>query len=191
MKKIAVFFPGIGYTVDKPLLHYSRRLAADLGYQIRLLPYTGFPEKVRGDRSKMVESYKIALEQSRQMLADIDFTECEDVLFIGKSIGTIVSAQIASECSVPIRQVFYTPLEDTFRFPVETAITFTGAADPWVGMEKSRIRELCKERNIDCIVIPDANHSLESTDLQQDIKNLIMIMEKTADFIRQADQNRT
>ena len=33
MSKLAVIFPGIGYTVDKPLLHYSRRIAADLGYE--------------------------------------------------------------------------------------------------------------------------------------------------------------
>lgn len=33
MKKLAVFFPGIGYTVDKPLMHYSRRLAAEAGFQ--------------------------------------------------------------------------------------------------------------------------------------------------------------
>ena len=31
MKKLAVFFPGIGYSVDKPLMHYSRRFAADAG----------------------------------------------------------------------------------------------------------------------------------------------------------------
>ena len=34
MKKLAVFFPGIGYTVDKPLMHYSRRLAANAGFEI-------------------------------------------------------------------------------------------------------------------------------------------------------------
>ena len=30
-KKIAVFFPGIGYTCDKPLLYYSAKLAAAKG----------------------------------------------------------------------------------------------------------------------------------------------------------------
>ena len=33
MKKLAVFFPGIGYTADKPLLYYSRKLAAELDYE--------------------------------------------------------------------------------------------------------------------------------------------------------------
>ena len=27
MKRLAIVFPGIGYTAEKPLLHYSRRIA--------------------------------------------------------------------------------------------------------------------------------------------------------------------
>ena len=97
MSRLAVIFPGIGYTADKPLLHYSRRIAAGHGYETRIMAYKGFPEKIRGDRSRMEQSFQIALDQSRNMLADIDFTEYEDILFIGKSIGTIAAAKIASE----------------------------------------------------------------------------------------------
>ena len=61
MKRLAVFFPGIGYTVDKPLMHYSRRLAEKLGFEICLLPYSGFPKKVKGDKARMRESYKKVL----------------------------------------------------------------------------------------------------------------------------------
>ena len=43
MAKLAVFFPGIGYTVDKPLMYYSRKLAATYGYEIILRPYQEFP----------------------------------------------------------------------------------------------------------------------------------------------------
>ena len=77
MKKLAVFFPGIGYTVDKPLLHYSRKLVADAGYEVKLLPYSGFPQKVKGDRDKMLESYRIALAQSEEMLSDFDLSPRE------------------------------------------------------------------------------------------------------------------
>ena len=110
MSKLAVVFPGIGYTVDKPLLHYSRRLAADAGYEIKLLPYAGFPKKVKGDKGRMADSYRIALEQSKEMLSETDFSVYEEILFIGKSIGTIVAAQLASESPVSsrIRLVLYT-----------------------------------------------------------------------------------
>ena len=184
MKRLAVFFPGIGYTVDKPLMYYSRRLAEKHGFEICLLPYSGFPKKVKGDKAKMQESYKIALKQAKEILSDIDFEDYEDILFVGKSIGTIVAAKIASKSSVHerIRFIYYTPLEETFSFPVQDAIVFTGSADPWV--EAGSIPALCKESRIPCHVIPNANHSLETADPLVDIQNLNEIMAETARFIR-------
>lgn len=183
--KLAVFFPGIGYTVDKPLMHYSRKIAALAGYDIKLLPYSGFPEKIRGNQARMQESFQIALKQSEEMLADVDLADYEELLFVGKSVGTIVAAEIASRTQKPVRFVLYTPLEETFGFPIGDAIVFTGGDDPWVGRENSRISELCREKGIPCTVIPYANHSLETKHVQADIAALQMVMKQTEDFIRQ------
>ena len=187
MSKIAVFFPGVGYTADKPLLHYSRRLAEDQGYEIKFLPYAGFPEKIKGDRAKMVESFNLALQQTEEMLSEVDLTAYDDVLFVGKSVGTIVAAKIAAESPMAekIRLVLYTPLEDTFTFLKDKAkcIMFTGAADPWVGGASSRISGLCAERKIPCHVIPEADHSLESGNLYKDLQNMQQIMEATEAFM--------
>ena len=39
--KLAVFFPGIGYHCDKPLLYYSQKLAKECGYEETIaLSYT-------------------------------------------------------------------------------------------------------------------------------------------------------
>mgnify|MGYP006988957331 CR=1 FL=1 len=185
MKKVAVFFPGIGYTVDKPLMHYSRKLAKQLGYEEIILPYTGFPPKIQGDGNRMRESFEIALVQSEEMLGDVDFTAYEEGLFIGKSIGTIVAAKIAAESLAKdrIRLVFYTPLSETFVYTFGESIVFTGDDDPWVGRENSRIPTLCWQKNIPCHIIEGANHSLESTDPIKDIKNLRKVMKKTKNFI--------
>jgi phosphoglycolate phosphatase len=184
MKKLAVFFPGIGYTVDKPLMHYSRKLAADAGFDVMLLPYAGFPPKVKGDREKMDESYRIALAQSKEMLAGVDLSAYDEILFVGKSIGTVAAAEIAAQspASDRIRFVLYTPLKATFAFPLGNSVVFTGTADPWV--EDCSISELCLQRDIPCHVIPDANHSLETGDVLKDIENLGKIMKKTRKFIR-------
>ena len=192
--KLAVIFPGIGYTADKPLLYFSRRIAVDCGYEIRIMDYKGFPPKVKGDRNRMEESFFIALRQAEEMLAGVDFTEYEDVVFIGKSIGTIVAAKIAADAAsgtasdspakARIRQVLYTPLEDTFRFPIGEAIAFTGDDDPWVGKENSRIPALCQERGIPCRLVPHANHSLESRDVFEDMKELRRVMKETEAFLK-------
>ena len=185
MSKLAVFFPGIGYTVDKPLLYYSRRIAASYGYEIKLLPYSGFPQNVRGDNEKMAECCQIALAQAGKMLAETDLSAYDDVLFIGKSIGTTVSADLASKSPAAsrIRFVLYTPLEDTFAFSFKNAVVFTGTDDPWVGGSGSRIAELCRRKNIPCFVIPRANHSLETGSPLVDIENLRYVMDETEKFI--------
>ena len=65
--KLAVIFPGIGYTADKPLLYFSRRIAVDNGYETRIMDYKGFPPKVKGDRNRMEESFFIALRQAEEI----------------------------------------------------------------------------------------------------------------------------
>lgn len=185
MRKLAVFYPGIGYTVDKPLMYYSRKLAMSLGYEIRLLPYGGFPEKVKGDRSKMRKAFEIALSQSQAMLSDLNFGDYEEILFIGKSVGTVAAAAIAAQNAQKdkIRRIFYTPLEETFSFPLEDTVVFTGLGDPWVGKEGSRIPELCRERSIACYTYQNADHSLETGDIQTDLEHMKQIIQKTREFI--------
>ena len=46
-KKLAVIFPGIGYHVDKPLLHYSIRLAKQYGYDIKCVDYGELPAGIK------------------------------------------------------------------------------------------------------------------------------------------------
>ena len=186
MNRLAVIFPGIGYTADKPLLHYSRRIAAEQGYDIRVMAYTGFPPKIPGDSSRMVRSFEIALEQSVAMLSDVDLSAYDRILFIGKSIGTIVAAKIASESLARdrIRLILYTPLEDTFSFEFGEAIVFTGDSDPWVGREKSRILSICESRGIPCSLISGGNHSLETRNWQEDLKNLRIILAETEAFLQ-------
>ncbi len=185
MSKLAVFFPGIGYTADRPLLYYSRRMAAGLGYEIRLVTYSGFPKNALNDSEKMTACCRIALAQARQTLSDIDWDSYEDILFVGKSIGTGVAAWIAANLPARsrIRLVLYTPLEETFTFPTDRAVVFTGTNDKWVGGADSRIPALCEERGLPCLVIRDGNHSLETGDAEEDIRNLQTVMRQTRRFI--------
>ena len=192
MSRLAVIFPGIGYTADKPLLHYSRRIAERAGYEIKVIPYSGFPKKVRGDREKMRKCFELALEQSEKYLAGTDLDSYSDILFIGKSVGTAVAADIAARSSAKtnIRFILYTPLEATFEYPLGSAIAFTGSADPWTGGEESRIAEICAQRKIPCYVTEGANHSLETADPQQDIAALQLVMHRTEAFIREKQLRR-
>lgn len=185
MKKIAVFFPGIGYTVDKPLLYYSRKIVQKHEYEIKLLQYGGFPENIRGNKGKMMESYDIAMSQTTEMLADIDWSQYQEILFIGKSIGTIVAANVASNNieKEKIKLVLYTPLEQAFQYKIGKGIVFTGMDDPWVGGNNSIIPQLCEQYNMECIKYEGANHSLETDDYEKNLEYLLDVMKKTEQFI--------
>ena len=185
MSKLAVFFPGIGYTADKPLLYYSQKLARRAGYATKVLNYGGFPPKIEGDKDRMMRSFEIALAQAEEMLADVDMTSFEDIVFIGKSIGTIAAAAIASKSPAKdkIRFVMYTPLQETFLFPIVDAIAFTGSNDQWTGRAESPIRRLCEERGLPCTLIEGGNHSLECGDPAVDVKNLEQILSETRAYL--------
>ena len=116
MKKLMVLFPGIGYTCDKPLLYYSSKMAPTLDYDVLPVPYVGFPKKVKGDRKRMRESFEMAFSQAEEMLQDVRWDAYEDVVFVSKSIGTVVASCYAARHGLKVRSVLFTPLAETFEF---------------------------------------------------------------------------
>ena len=182
MKRLAVFFPGVGYTPDKPLLYHSRRIAESLGFDTLTLTFSGFPKKIRGDEKKMRKAFDLALSQSREQLRAADLKAYDELVFLGKSIGAVAAAALAAEfrCS---RLVLYTPLEPAFSFPLPETIVFTGSADPWV--VRGRIPALCAEKGMAGTVVPDANHSLETGDAMLDLERLREIMLRTKHFLEE------
>lgn len=94
--KLAVVFPGIGYGPDKPLLYYAARLARNQGYQILNVSYGSLPENVKGDRAKMEQAFELALKHTEQFLQNVDWHSYGSILFISKSLGTIISSAYAS-----------------------------------------------------------------------------------------------
>ena len=180
MKKIACLFPGIGYTCDKPLLYYSWKLLKGMGWEVVPVAYSGFPDKVKGDPEKMRQSAQMALEQAEQILQGIDWNEYQEILLIGKSVGTVVCAAYAKRHDLRCRQILFTPVEETFRFADSNAIVFHGTSDPWVNTEV--VRERCREMGIPLYETEKANHSLETGDVDRDIREIRNVMRTVADY---------
>ena len=184
-KKLAVILPGIGYTCDRPLLYYGGKLAQGLGWEVVRVPYGGFPEKVRGDAEKMRQSAEMALAQTEEMLRDVDWKRYGQILFISKSVGTVVAAAYAHAHRLSCRHILFTPVEATFTVPVGNAIAFHGTADPWVATET--LTRLCREADIPLYITENANHSLETGDVPLDIRNLQAVMARAEAFMRRGE----
>ena len=180
-KKLAVVFPGIGYHRDKPLLYYAAKLALVKEYEIINVEYHDMPPKIKGDAVMMRKAAEIAYAQAEEKLRSVAFSACSDVLFIGKSIGTVAMAQYAAYHKIEARQVWYTPVESTFSFGVKNAVAFIGDVDPWSNI--AMIKMKVSEAGIKLYSYPDCNHSLECENVDRNIANLREVMRITADFI--------
>ncbi len=181
--KIAVFFPGIGYHCDKPLLYYSGKLAGQYQYEVRRLSYTGL-QKSRKDLNQLApEAFEEAYAQTDAALAEVDWSQYEEILFVSKSIGTVVAAAYAKRHGIRCRNIYYTPLAQTFSFAVQDGIVFHGTNDPWV--QTSVIESNCQAYRLPLYVIEDANHSLETAgDVKRNLHILTNVMELTEGYIK-------
>lgn len=181
--RLAVLFPGIGYTNVKPLLYYAGELAAGLGYTVLPVNYGDFPRNVKGDAEKMKQSFVSACAQAEDALQDVEWSGYDDILFIGKSIGTIVAARYALTHNVKARLVLLTPLVDTFQFTQGSAIAFHGTADPWTVTDE--IMKACEVRGIPLHLTEEANHSLETGDVHRDLATLVETMDIIEQYMRE------
>lgn len=170
MNKIAVIFPGMGYGKDRPLLYYAARLAREVGYEIRYADYeslprmTGFTPAEKQAWTRL--AYKVAIEQ----LADIDWMG-KDVVFIAKSVGTIIASQYARAHDLNPIMILLTPLDETFDFLCDGRnYMFSGDRDRWI--DHSLHEDAVHDRITETYYYAGANHSLETGDTVCDLENL-------------------
>lgn len=181
--KRAILFPGIGYHKDKPLLYYSMRLAKEAGYEITCVDYSGIPwEKGDlGDPDRMKELFAEAMEKVCSTVDEAVFREGDEILFISKSIGTVVAACYAAEKKIKAKQIYYSPVVSFGTYVQEGGIAFYGDADPLA--DAVEIEKICVSRKIEMYRIEGGNHSLETGDTQADLQKLQDIMKRVKSYI--------
>lgn len=179
--KLAIFFPGIGYTNDKPLLYYARKIARSHEYEEICIEYHDLPGKVQGDKERMMQAVSIAYKQACERLASVDFSAYDEILMVGKSIGTVLVTRYCYEHNVKARMILYTPVEATFDVEIPDAIAFIGSQDPW--SDFLEVQKLAITRGVNLTMYPYCNHSLECGNAHKDILTLNEVMYLTEDFI--------
>jgi phosphoglycolate phosphatase len=175
--KLAVLVPGIGYHRDKPLLYYATKLLKSEGYAVKHIEFHDLPGNIRGDAAMMKVAAEMAFSQMEEQLREVDFAEYSQLPFVGKSIGTVVSAKFVSTRKLPAKQIWYTPLERTFDYCAGEVSAFIGDADPWSDI--NRIRELAERTGVRLFIYEKCNHSLETGDVETDINTLREVMKLT------------
>ena len=178
--KLCVLFPGIGYTIDKPLLYYSREIARS-DYDIKAICYKGDPKAAKSHQDRLEAFYKNTYEDVCQQLESVDMRQYEEILFVSKSIGTALSERYVRAHHLKVRSVLFTPLAYTFEGENSEAIAFHGTSDPWV--DHAQLVQLAKEHHVPMVCLEGADHSLNTGDLDTDLTNLKIVMDQVKDFI--------
>lgn len=180
--KLAVIFPGIGYHTDKPLLYYSKKIARQNGFEIMEIKFTDLDKSALLNRKSVIELFAKASNQAQAQLEGIDFSAYEQIIFISKSIGTVAASVCAARLHIPAKQVYFTPLEQTFSLVEEgNGLVFFGTADQYADV--SEIENLCREKRFSYRIFEGANHSLETGDLESDLRNMTGIIAETEDYL--------
>ncbi len=184
LKKVAVIFPGMGYHSDKPLLYYSKKLAKARGYEVIEITYDlkKRAKDVMNDKEARKETFLQAVSEVKKQLSSVNFADYEDVLFIGKSIGTAVAAYFDKENGINARHIVFTPVPETFEHLRDNCgIVFHGTADPWCENELADIK--CEELQLELLKVADANHSLETSDPIMDCNRMAGILKKVDEML--------
>lgn len=158
MKKLIVLFPGIRYSVDMPLLYYARLKYEEKGYESIKVNYDNSYKEKKTLKEYIEEGKNYALNQ----LKDIDFSQYEDIVFVSKSMGTVVSGWLEEKLKIKVRHIYLTPLEATLpyiRKEKDIIIVVAGTKDKHINAEE--LKDYCKKEEINCKLIEGVGHRLE------------------------------
>lgn len=182
MRKVSVFFPGIGYSIDRPLLYYSKKIAQEQGYEVIVIEYSGIDRDCLKERESMLEAFNMAVIQTEEQLKGIDFASYADVIFASKSIGTVAASIYASKHNVHARQVYFTPFKQTFSLAQKgNGLVFFGDRDRWI--DTDTIRDLCNLKKLSYRIIEGADHALETGHVHVDVENINKIIQEAENYL--------
>ena len=154
LKTIKIIAPGIRYDLSKPLLKM-------------------FDESIKGDTLYLNYSYlydidkdffdkEEAFKYSINKIKEVDLSKYNEIIFIGKSIGTYVSGRLIQELNLPrAKFICLTPLDISLGYLRQTDYIVYGTKDKYLSKEG---RDFLKYMFVNLSIIDDANHRLEVGD---------------------------
>ena len=167
-KGLAIIFPGAGYTVQAPLLHYSTDVFLNKSYDVLHVNYH-YNDKFYANLTldELMEAVKF---DSKAVVDNVLASRSyKSFYLIGKSLGTIaLSSESKREDFQNARVVWLTALlSDHFVFnamvnSTNKGLCLIGEDDHFYIVE--RFNQLLNNSKITSKLIPNVNHSLEYDD---------------------------
>ncbi len=157
-KRIVVIFPGVNYSKDCPLLYYAGFKFEARGYERVAIDYS---DSLKRDKS-LDEHMENVKSDVLTKLKAIDFSKYSDIVFVSKSIGTVIAGWADEKLSIGARHIYLTPLKETLPYikkGKKVIIVIDGTNDKHLNADI--LKEHCMKENIRLMQIEGVNHRLE------------------------------
>lgn len=169
MKNLAVIFPGLDYSLEKPLLYYAEKIVRNFGFEVVEISYGKLPE---GDKRKVLD---YALLAANVAVNKISFEKYDNIFFISKGNGTAVAGSVLKNMLQEVYHILFAPINEAVSYFSEDCLVFTSSNDPAIHMAEVMKRH--GEIAFELHVSKEADHNLELGDALKDIFMLRKIQE--------------
>lgn len=169
MKNLAVIFPGLDYSPEKPLLYYAEKIVRNFGFDVVKVSYGKLPE---GDRQKVLD---YALLAANVAVNKISFEVYDNIFFISKGDGTAVAGSVLQNMLQKVYHILFTPVNDAVTSFSEDCLVFTSSNDK--GIHMADVMKRHGEIAFELHVSKEADHNLELGDVPKDIFMLRKVQE--------------
>ena len=186
---LALIYPGLRYSCDKPLLHYTTEILLDLGFDVLQL-WADYDNPEFQGASQAEQTVQLIEDGKALLQAGIQSNSYSNLILAGKSLGTLTMAFILSEkLKIPkLKTIWFTPL--FYLPPVSKTVlelndpAFVAGSKADHTFDSVTVKQLPEKANIEFHVIENANHSLEVPgDPLRSTQILSSLMEELVEFL--------
>ena len=163
MKNLVISFPGIRGN-EIPLLYFGAKHFEDMGYE------SMFISNPQCEKVWFEEMY----ENAEKTIQKIDFAEYENVVFVAKSMGTVVACTLKEKYNIPAKLVLFTPLKETLPYlKKDNDIILVAAGDKDNWLESEILVEALENEGLPYYIEKGVGHRMEVVnDLERNLEVL-------------------
>ncbi|SHE98175.1 alpha/beta family hydrolase [Clostridium fallax] len=178
---LAVIIPGIGYTLDRSVMDYSRELVIEKGYDVLGIEF-GF--QVLRKSLDVKTEFNIMAKESGEVLNEVLNKKYKRIIFIGKSVGTEVQNILGDNIkSIEIVHIYLTPVDRTVEQGIKhNSLVITGSKDHLITREN--VNKIRRDETVTLVEIEGADHSLNHSEgVMKSIETLQTTIKSELDFL--------
>lgn len=174
-KKIVVLFPGVNYSTDCPLLYYAGFKYEIQGYEKVAISYEDLLKQDKSLEGCIKDIKNLTLTQLQQF----HLSKYDDIVFVSKSLGTVVAGWVEEKLCIKARHIYLTPIKETLPYiQHEKNIIAVVAGTNDKQLSADILKEHCIKENINLKQIDGVGHRLEVWgDINKNIQILREIVE--------------